>query len=228
MCTAPWILRQLKKAPSCFLNLYWTFFANIFWLVYILANYKQRLFWQMSYQTQKGQTITERVYRIQIPYQLSQSTKIINIKVKSDVQHAVAETPCENTAQRFWFFIMNITMHLKKYKNQREQNLNWSFALGLHFVVLTLTFNHPEADVARNTSIFTFKGQQNATRLRKNYLNCWMTPTLVITWSLPTSSHIGKATKNAEQHSNYHSSFNSLFVFYYTMPTVGNKLHPPS
>lgn len=49
---------------------------------------------------------------------------------------------------------------------QRKQNLNWLFALGLHFVVLTLVLNHPEADVAKSTSIYMLKVQQ------QKYLNC--------------------------------------------------------
>lgn len=55
-------LNPLKtKMGKFFLNLYWTS-ANIFWMVYILANYKQCLFWQiMSYQKLKRQLVKERI-----------------------------------------------------------------------------------------------------------------------------------------------------------------------
>lgn len=43
------------------LNLYWTF-ASILWMVYILANYKPCLFWQiMSYQKLKRQLVKESI-----------------------------------------------------------------------------------------------------------------------------------------------------------------------
>lgn len=86
----------------------------------------------------------------------------------------MAELFYENTAGSFLY---HEDYNVLNKKSQRKQNLYWLFALGLYLVVLTLFWNHPEADVAKSTSMYTFHVQQRATQLKTkifkllNYLN---------------------------------------------------------